>query len=50
MMTLVVKDLSDQDIADLAAYYGAIEISASATEVSPRHSALLSCRGEAAKM
>ena len=27
MMTLVVKDLSDQDIADLAAYYGAIEIS-----------------------
>ena len=28
MMTLVVKDLSDQDIADLAAYYGAIEITA----------------------
>jgi cytochrome c553 len=28
MMTLVVKDLSDQDIADLAAYYAAIEISA----------------------
>ena len=28
MMTLVVKDLSDQDIADLAAYYSAIEISA----------------------
>ncbi len=27
MMTIVVKDLSDQDIADLAAYYGAIEIS-----------------------
>jgi cytochrome c553 len=27
MMTLVVKDLSDQDIADLAAYYAAIEIS-----------------------
>jgi cytochrome c553 len=27
MMTLVVKDLTDQDIADLAAYYGAIEIS-----------------------
>jgi cytochrome c553 len=27
MMTLVVKDLSDQDIADLAAYYSAIEIS-----------------------
>jgi cytochrome c553 len=28
MMTLVVKDLNDKDIADLAAYYGAIEISA----------------------
>ena len=28
LMTLVVKNLSDQDIADLAAYYGAIEISA----------------------
>ena len=28
MMTLVAKNLSDQDIADLAAYYGAIEISA----------------------
>ena len=28
LMTLVVKDLSDQDIADLASYYGAIEISA----------------------
>jgi cytochrome c553 len=27
MMKLVVKDLSDQDIADLAAYYSAIEIS-----------------------
>jgi cytochrome c553 len=27
MMTLVAKDLTDQDIADLAAYYGAIEIS-----------------------
>jgi cytochrome c553 len=27
MMTLVVKDLTDQDIADLAAYYAAIEIS-----------------------
>ena len=26
MMTLVVKDLSDQDIADLAAYYAAIEV------------------------
>jgi hypothetical protein len=26
MLTLVVKDLSDLDIADLAAYYGAIEI------------------------
>jgi cytochrome c553 len=28
MMTLVVKDLNDQDVADLAAYYGAIEVSA----------------------
>ena len=28
MMTLVVKNLSDQDIADLAAYYAAIEFSA----------------------
>jgi cytochrome c553 len=28
MMTLVAKNLSDQDIADLAAYYAAIEISA----------------------
>jgi len=28
LMTLVVKNLSDQDIADLAAYYSAIEISA----------------------
>ena len=28
VMTLVVKDLSDRDIADLAAYYGSIEISA----------------------
>jgi cytochrome c553 len=28
MMTLVAKGLSDQDIADLAAYYGAIEITA----------------------
>ena len=28
LMTLVVKDLTDQDIADLAAYYAAIEISA----------------------
>jgi cytochrome c553 len=28
MMTLVVKDLSDQDVADLAAYYAAIQISA----------------------
>src|SRR5262245_56274960 len=27
MMTLVVKNLSNQDIADLAAYYAAIEIS-----------------------
>ena len=27
MMTIVVKELSDQDIADLAAYYAAIEIS-----------------------
>jgi cytochrome c553 len=30
LMTLVVKNLSDQDIADLAAYYSAIEISATA--------------------
>jgi cytochrome c553 len=30
MMTLVVKDLTDQDVADLAAYYAAIEISAKA--------------------
>jgi cytochrome c553 len=28
MMSIVVKTLSDQDIADLAAYYAAIEISA----------------------
>jgi cytochrome c553 len=28
MMTLVAKDLGDQDVADLAAYYAAIEISA----------------------
>ena len=28
LMTLVVKDLDDQDIADLAAFYAAIEISA----------------------
>ena len=28
VMTLVAKDLSDRDIADLAAYYGSIEISA----------------------
>ena len=28
LMSIVVKDLSDQDIADLASYYGAIEISA----------------------
>jgi cytochrome c553 len=28
MMALVVKNLDDQDIADLAAYYAAIEISA----------------------
>jgi cytochrome c553 len=27
MMTLVVRDLTDQDVADLAAYYAAIEIS-----------------------
>jgi cytochrome c553 len=27
MMTIVVRELSDQDIADLAAYYAAIEIS-----------------------
>jgi cytochrome c553 len=27
VMSLVVKELNDQDIADLAAYYGAIEIS-----------------------
>ena len=27
MMTLVVKDLTDEDVADLAAYYAAIEIS-----------------------
>jgi cytochrome c553 len=27
MMTLVVKDLTNEDIADLAAYYAAIEIS-----------------------
>jgi cytochrome c553 len=26
MMTLVVRDLSDQDVADLAAYYAAIEV------------------------
>ena len=30
MMTLVVKDLTDQDVADLAAYYAAIEISTKA--------------------
>ena len=28
LMTLVVKELDDQDIADLAAFYAAIEISA----------------------
>jgi cytochrome c553 len=28
LMALVAKNLTDQDIADLAAYYGAIEISA----------------------
>ena len=28
LMTLVVKDLSDQDIADLSSYYSAIEVSA----------------------
>jgi hypothetical protein len=28
LMSLLVKNLSDQDIADLAAYYGAIEVSA----------------------
>jgi cytochrome c553 len=27
MMTLVVETLTDQDVADLAAYYGAMEIS-----------------------
>jgi cytochrome c553 len=27
MMTVVAKDLSDQDIADLAAYYTSIEVS-----------------------
>ncbi len=27
MMALIVKNLSDQDIADLAAYYAAIEVS-----------------------
>jgi cytochrome c553 len=26
MMTLVVRDLTDQDVADLAAYYAAIEV------------------------
>jgi cytochrome c553 len=26
MMTLVVRDLTDQDVADLAAYYAGIEI------------------------
>ena len=35
LMTLVVKDLSDQDIADLASYYSAIEVSRAAAEVSP---------------
>ena len=28
LMSIVVKDLSDQDIADLASYYNAIEVSA----------------------
>jgi cytochrome c553 len=28
MMAIVVKGLNDQDIADLAAYYSAIEVSA----------------------
>jgi cytochrome c553 len=28
MMTIVVKDLTDRDVADLAAYYSAIEITA----------------------
>ena len=28
MMTLVVKDLTDRDVADLAAYYSAIEVTA----------------------
>ena len=28
LMTLVVEDFSDQDIADLASYYSAIEVSA----------------------
>jgi cytochrome c553 len=32
IMTLVVKELSDQDIADLAAYYSAIEISVKAPQ------------------
>jgi cytochrome c553 len=27
MMTIVVQQLSDQDVADLAAYYAAIEVS-----------------------
>jgi cytochrome c553 len=32
MMTIVVKPLSDQDIADLAAYYAAIEVSVKAPQ------------------
>jgi len=32
MMTLVVKPLTDQDVADLAAYYAAIELSVKAPQ------------------
>jgi cytochrome c553 len=36
MMTLVVRDLTDQDVADLSAYYAAIEVTVKPPDIRPR--------------
>jgi cytochrome c553 len=36
MMTLVVRDLTDQDVADLSAYYAAIEVTVKPPDIRPQ--------------
>lgn len=45
MMTLVVKDLSDQDLADLAAYYAGLTLTASVDQPDAAPELCVSCHG-----